>query len=130
MGLKNLDLLKPSNKSKVVVNSSVILEYIENNFGKIQDKQSLKYLPSFILYICCCVEETYSNKKNIENSKVNKKDEVIKLISEFIKVQLNEQDKKLISEIIEDLHSSRRIKKVSYLSKSLYWLSNFFLKSV
>jgi hypothetical protein len=128
MGLKNLELLKPANKSKVVANSAIILEYLERNFGKVQDKPSLKHLPSFILYVCCCVEETYSNKKNIENTKVNKKDEVLKLICEFIKVQLNEQDKKLISDIIEDLHSSRRIKKVSYLSKSLFWLSKFFLK--
>lgn len=129
MGLKNLELLKPANKSKVVVNSTVILEYLERNFGKVSDKNNLKYLPSFILYVCCCVEETYSNKKNVENTKVNKKEEVLKLIAEFIKVQLNEQDKKLICEIIEDLHSSRRIKKVSYLSKSLFWLSKFFLKS-
>ena len=82
----------------------------------------------FILYVCCCVEETYANKKNIENGKVNKKEEVLKLIGEFIKVPLNEQDKKLIFEIIEDLHSSRRIKKVSFISKSIFWLSKFFLK--
>ena len=128
MGLKNLELLKPGNKSKVVVNSSVILEYLERNFGKIPDKVNLKYLPSFILYVCCCVEEAYSNKKNIENTKINKKDEVIKLIAEFIKANLSEQDKKQITEIIEDLHSSRRIKKVSYLSKGVFWLTKFFLK--
>lgn len=129
MGLKNLELLKPANKSKVVINYSVILDYLERNFGKVPDKNNLKYVPSFILYVCCCVEEAYSNKKNLENTKVNKKEEVLKLIGEFIKSNLTEQDKKLISEIIEDLHSSRRIKKVSYLAKGIFWLSKFFLKS-
>ncbi len=129
MGLKNLELLKPENKSKVVVSSSIILEYLEKNFGKVQDKNSLKFLPSFILYVCCCVEESYANKNNIENTKINKKDEVIKLISEFLKCAINEPEKQIIYEIIEDLHSSRRIKKVSYLSKSLFWLSKFFLKN-
>ncbi len=126
MGLKNLELLKPSNKSKVILSSSVILEYLEKNYGKVPDKASLKFIPSFILYICCCVEEAYANKKNIENAKVNKKDEVFKLIDEFLKLKLTEQDKKQITEIIEDLHSSGRIKKVSYISKSIYWLSSFF----
>lgn len=130
MGLKNLELLKPANKSKVIVNSSIILEYLEKNFGKVQDKASLKYLPSFILYVCCCVEETYANKKNVENSKVNKREEVIKIIVDFIKVNLTEPDKKQIIEIIEDLHSSGRITKVSYISKSVFWLSKFFLKNV
>ena len=128
MGLGNLKLLKPGNKSKVVVNASVISEYLDKNFGKVQDKNSLKYLPSFILYICCCVEEAYSNKNNIENTKVNKKDEVLKLIADFIKVTLSDQDKKQITEIIEDLHSSRRIKKVTYLSKGVFWLTKFFLR--
>ena len=128
MGLKNLELLKPANKSKVIACAPVILEYVERHYGKVQDKVSLKYLPSFILYVCCCVEETYANKKKIENTKVNKKEEVLKFIAEFIKVPLNEQDKKIIGEIIEDLHSSRRIKRVSFLQKTLFIVAKFFLK--
>ena len=130
MGFKNLALIKPTTKSKVIQGTQFILEQIETNYSKFPNKADLKYLPSFILYVCCLVEEAYSNKKNLENGKVNKKEEVFKIIIEFIKVNLTEQDKKLISEIIEDLHTSGRIKKVSYLTKTFFHLSNVFLKKV
>lgn len=128
MGLQSIGLLKPSNKAKVVVNFSVILEYLEKHFGKVVDKSTLKFLPSFILFICCCIEEVYSNKRKLENNKINKKDEVFKLITEFTKVNLNDNDKKIISDIVEDLHSSGRIKKVSYISKTVFWLTSFFFQ--
>lgn len=130
MGFKNLSLIKPTTKVKVVQGAQFILEQLETNYGKLPNKQDLKYLPSFILYVCCLVEEAYSNKNNLENGKLNKKDEVLKLVSEFIKIPLSEPDKKLIGEIIEDLHTSKRIKKVSYLSKTLYLLSKVFLNKV
>ena len=130
MGFQNLSLIKPTTKVKVFQGSQFILEQLENHFGKVPNKQDLKYLPSFILYVCCLVEEAYSNKSNLENSKVNKKDEVLKLIIEFLKVNLNDHDKKVISEIIEDLHTSKRIKKASYLTKTLFILSKVFLNKV
>ena len=130
MGFKNLTLIKPQTKSKVIQGTQFILEQIEANYDKIPNKAELKYLPSFILYVCCLVEEAYSNKRNLENGKLNKKDEVFKIIVEFIKISLTEQDKKVITEIIEDLHTSGRIKKVSYLTKTFFHLSNVFLNKV
>ena len=130
MPLKNLSLIKPTNKSKVVSGSSAILEQIEAHFGKVQNKLELKHMPSFILFVCCLVEEAYSSKNNAENKKINKKDEVFKLIQSFINQTLSELDKNQIGEIIEDLHSSNRIKKVSSLSKTFYWVAKFFLKNV
>ena len=130
MGFQNLALVKPKTKSKVIQGTQFILEQIETNYAKIPNKADLKYLPSFILYVCCLVEEAYSNKKNLENGKLNKKEEVFKIIIEFIKVNLTEQDKKLISEIIEDLHTSGRIKRVSYLTKTFFHLSKVFLNKV
>ena len=130
MGYQNLSLIKPSTKVKVFQGSQFILEQLENHFVKVPNKQDLKYLPSFILYVCCLVEEAYSNKSNLENSKVNKKDEVLKLIIEFLKVNFNDHDKKVITEIIEDLHTSKRIKKASYLTKTLFILSKVFLNKV
>ncbi len=127
MGLKSIGLIKPSNKAEAMIRFADILKCIENKFGKVSDKSTLKLVTSFILYVACAVEEAYSNKRKIENKKINKKDEVFKLISEFTKCNLNENEKKQISDIIEDLHSSGRIKKVSYISKSVYWLSSFFL---
>lgn len=129
MGFKNLSLVKPKTKSKVIQGTQFILEQIEENYSKIPNKAELKFLPSFILYVCCLIEEAYSNKKNLENGKVNKKEEVFKIIVEFIKSNLTDQDKRLIGEIIEDLHTSGRIKRVSYLSKTFHLLSSVFLKS-
>lgn len=130
MPLKNLSLIKPTNKSKVVSGSTAILEQLEVHFGKVANKLELKQLPSFILFVCCLVEEAYSSKRNKENQKVSKKEEVLKLVQTFLNVQLNEQDKKQIGEIIEDLHSSNRIKKVSSLSHTFYCVTKFFLKNV
>lgn len=130
MPLKNLNLIKPTNKSKVLSGSTSILEHIEAHFGKVTNKQELKIMPSFILFVCCLVEEAYSSKHNKENEKINKKEEVMKLIQTFLATPLSEPDKKAIGEIIEDLHSSNRIKKVSKLSNFFYVVTKFFLKNV
>lgn len=129
MPLKNLNQIKPTNKSKVISGSASILEHIEAHFGKVVNKQELKTMPSFILFVCCLVEEAYSSKNNKENGKLNKKEEVLKLIHTFLTTPLTEPEKKAISDIIEDLHSSNRIKKVSTVSNTFYMVINFFLKN-
>ena len=130
MGFKNLSLIKPTTKSKTLQGPLFILEQLEEHFGKVSAKADLKYLPSFIQYVCCLVEEAYSSKRNLENGKINKKEEVLKLMNDFLKCTLNEQDKRIISEVIEDLHTSGRIKKVSYLSKTFFHVTKFFLSKV
>ena len=130
MGFQDLALVKPKTKSKVIQGTHFILEQIENNYSKIPNREKLKNLPSFILYVCCLVEEAYSNKKNLENGKINKKDEVLKIIGEFLQLALSEDDKVLITEVIEDLHTSGRIKKVSYLNKAFFHMSKIFLNKV
>lgn len=131
MPLKNLGLIKPKNKSKVISGTAAIMEQLDLHFGKVQNKTELKQMPSFILFVCCLVEEAYCSKRNKENQKVNKKEEVLKVIQSFVNVnnsQLTEPEKKQISEIIEDLHSSNRIKQVSSLSKTFYFVTKFFLQ--
>ena len=132
MPLKNLNLIKPTNKSKVVSGSTSILEHIEAHFGKVTNKAELKTMPSFILFVCCLVEEAYSSKHNKENGKINKKEEVMKLMQMFISnnAPFPEPEKKAIGEIIEDLHSSHRIKRASSLSSTFYCFIKFFLKNV
>lgn len=125
MGVSNLKHIKPSNKAKAVKNFGDVQEYLLETYKDVIDKTELKHVVSFIQFICCLVEEAYSKK-----SKVNKKEEVFNHISKFLKITLNDQDKKIIGEIIEDLHSSNRIKKVSYLTKTAYCLINMFLKKV
>lgn len=130
MPLANLAYIKPTNKCKVVKSTQAILDAINEHFGKHANKQELKLLPSFILYVCCLVEEAYASKHNVENQKIDKKEEVIKLIAQFINASLSEPDKQVIANIIEDLHSSNRIKKVSYLSKTFFYVFKLFLKKV
>ena len=127
MGVSNLKLIKPKNKAKVIQTFGEIQDFLTDTYKDIPDKTSLKYLVSFILFVCCLVEEAYA-KNTPENKKISKKDEVFNHINKFIGIQLNEQDKKIIGEIIEDLHSSRRIKRVSYLQKTLFIVAKFFLK--
>ena len=59
---------------------------------------------------------------------MDKKEEVYKHIEKFLAVALNPQDKNIIGEIIEDLHSSRRIKRISFLQKTILILAHIFLK--
>lgn len=127
MGSSNLKHIKPKNKAKSLKTAGDIQEYLTETYSDVADKPSLKYLVSFILFVCCLVEEAYS-KNNIENKKVNKRDEVLGHISKFLNLTLSDQDKKIIGEIIEDLHSSRRIKKVTFLQKTLFILAGVFLK--
>lgn len=127
MGISNLKHIKPINKAKNISNFSDIQNYLNDTYVDVADKTSLKYLVSFILFVCCLVEEAYA-KKSIQNKKMDKKEEVYKHIEKFLAVALNPQDKNIIGEIIEDLHSSRRIKRVSFLQKTVLILAHIFLK--
>ena len=127
MGSSNFPLIKPKNKAKVVQTFGEIQEFLTETYKDVSDKSQLKYLVSFILFVCCLVEEAYC-KRNRENKKIDKKEEVFTHIANFLSIHLTDQDKLIIGEIIEDLHSSRRIKRVSYLQKTLFVVAKFFLK--
>lgn len=129
MGISNLKLIKPKNKAKTIQTANDIQKFINELYSDVADKSELKFLTSFIELVCCAIEEAYS-KKTLENKKVSKKDEAFSHIEKFLNIKLSEQDKKFISNIIEDLHSSGRIKKVSYLQKTVFHLAKFFLKKV
>lgn len=60
MGTSNFKLIKPKNKSKVIKTFGDIQEYLEDTYKGIGDKSQLKYVVSFILFICCLVEEAFS----------------------------------------------------------------------
>jgi len=127
MGKQSMKLIRPKLAAQSVTDKTEINNYIKSVYEGVNDKDSLKFLPSFILFVCCVVEECYS-KKTIHKSKINKKDEVFNHVSAFLESQLNEADKKIIGNIIEDLHSSKRINKVSMVSKLIFHIGNFFLK--
>lgn len=114
--MSKLKYVKPKNKAKVIKGSVDIDQCIKDFYDSLSDseKQSLKLVPSFIEFVCRLVEERYS-KKTAENKKIDKKQEVLKHIATFLKQTLSEADISAITNIIEDLHSSGRIKKVSFL---------------
>lgn len=121
-----MKLVKPKLQALAVTDKSEIDGYISSVYDAIQDKKVLKFLPSFILFVCCVVEECYS-KRSIHQAKINKKEEVIEHINRFLGSPLSEDDKAIVISIIEDLHSSKRIKKVSIVQKLAFTIGNFFL---
>ena len=127
MGIKQIKLVKPKSIALNIASFNEIQSYIDDTYKEVSDKSRLKYLSSFILFVCCIIEEAYQ-PRNLQNKKVNKKEEVLKHIATFLGIHLSEEEQRVIGDIIEDLHSSRRIKRVSFLSKALFTVGSFFLK--
>ena len=124
-----MKLVKPKLQALAVTDKTEIDNYILSVYEGITERQSLKFLPSFILFVCCVVEECYS-KRSVHHSKIDKRAEVLKHIASFLSVQLSESDQTIISSIIADLHSSKRIKRVSMVQKVIFTIGSFFLKKV
>lgn len=126
MGLKQIQLVKPKSIALNIASFNEIQTYIDDTYKEVSDKSRLKYLSSFILFVCCIIEEAYQ-PRNIQNKKVDKKEEVIKHIATFLSVPLSVEERRVIGDIIEDLHSSRRIKRVAFIQKALFTIGSFFL---
>lgn len=126
MGLKQISLVKPKSIALNIASFNEIQTYIDDTYKEVSDKSRLKYLSSFILFVCCIIEEAYQ-PRNIQNKKVDKKEEVIKHIATFLSVPLSDEERRVIGDIIEDLHSSRRIKRVAFIQKALFTIGSFFL---
>ena len=103
-----MKLVKPKLQAEAVMDKTEIDAYIKSVYEGVSDKQSLKFLPSFILFVCCVVEECYS-KRSVHHSKIDKRAEVIHHICAFLETVIPDSDKAVITSIIEDLHSSGRI---------------------
>lgn len=131
MGKQTMRMVKPKLHASDITDRSQIYAYIKETYEDVPDKQCLKFLPSFILFVCCVIEEVYS-KKTKHVSKINKREEVLYHICLFFAHhvgELTDDDKLVISNIIEDLHSSNRIKKISIVQKMIFHIGNWFLKS-
>jgi len=127
MGLKQIKLVKPKSIALNIASFNEIQSYIDDTYKDVSDKSRLKYLSSFILFVCCIIEEAYQ-PRNIQNKKVDKREEVLHHIASFLQVPLTDDERRVIGDIIEDLHSSRRIKRVSFLAKTVFTIGSFFLK--
>lgn len=127
MGKNSMKLVKPKLQAEAVMDKTEIDSYIKSVYEGVSDKQSLKFLPSFILFVCCVVEECYS-KRSIHHTKIDKREEVLRHIASFLGVTISESDKNVLISIIEDLHSSGRIKRVSRVQRMIFTIGSFFLK--
>jgi RecG-like helicase len=127
MGLKQIKLVKPKSIALNIASFNEIQSYIDDTYKDVSDKSRLKYLSSFILFVCCIIEEAYQ-PRNVQNKKVDKREEVLHHIASFLQVPLTDDERRVIGDIIEDLHSSRRIKRVSFLAKTVFTIGSFFLK--
>lgn len=132
MGKNSMKLVKPTLQAQDLADRSEIFAYIKDTYSGVENKASLKYLPSYVLFVCCVIEQVY-DKKTKHGSKINKRDEVMYHLNQFFRIycheDLTEEEKNIIINIIEDLHSSNRIRKISLVQKFVFTLGNWFLKS-
>jgi len=118
-------LVKLSGTASVDVLINEIVDYVNENVKKMSpDKIDL----SLLRFLCNVVENSY-NKKDVVDGKVNKKQIVIDVYI-ILKPQCNNQeDKNILDKLIEDLHTSKQILKVSRIRYYYKLLKNhLFLK--
>ena len=116
-------LVKLSGTSSIDVLVTEIVAYIRTTIKNISlDKID----PSLLRFICNIVENSYSKKNSVDN-KIDKKKIVIDVYCTLKPSANNSDDKVMVDKLIEDLHSSGQILKVS--SVRYYWkvLTKHFL---
>ena len=108
-------LVKLSGASSVEVLIADIVSFVNENIKK---QSPDKIDPSLLRFICNIVENSY-NKKDVVDKKIDKKKVVLDVYL-VLKPQCNNvEDKNIISNLIEDLHTSQQIVKVSNFR--YYW---------
>ena len=118
-------LVKLSGTASVDVLINEIVNYVNENVKKMSpDKIDL----SLLRFLGNVVENSY-NKKDVVDGKVNKKKVVIDVYI-VLKPQCNNQeDKNILDKLIEDLHTSKQILKVSRIRYYYKLIKNhLFLK--
>lgn len=102
-------LVKLSGSSSVEVLINEIVDFVKANVTKISPD---KIDPSLLRFLCNIVENSY-NKKDVVDKKIDKKKVVLDVYL-ILKPQCNNaEDKIILNNLIEDLHTSEQILKVS-----------------
>ena len=108
-------LVKLSGSSSVEVLIGEIVNFVKANVNKMGPE---KIDPSLLRFLCNIVENSY-NKKDVVDKKIDKKKVVLDVYL-ILKPQCNNvDDKNVLNSLIEDLHTSGQIGKVS--SIRYYW---------
>ena len=123
----SVSMVKPKNLLQAIKSTTDLETYILDSLKGIE-LTSHKFNPDLILYICNVVENWfYKYKKSVADEKINKKDIVIKIIKKLIP-SINSIDEQSIIQIIEHLHSSKKIKVISLLKWSARLLCDLLQK--
>lgn len=117
-----LKLIQPKNSLKNSQTASQLVAHIVEELKDVSDLVKKKNDPEFIKYVCNLVENVFVEHKK---QKVNKKEIALQIIQKVIPI-LTDDDKKVIDTIIEFLHSSKQIKRVSSVKIASYKLVHFF----
>ena len=104
-------LVKLSGSSSIDVLISEIVEFVKENIKKLS---SDKIDPSLLRFICNVIENSYTKKDVIDN-KIDKKKVVIDVYIILKPAANNTDDRIILDKIIEVLHTSGGILKVSRL---------------
>ena len=106
-----VSLVKLNGSSAVDVLIGEIVKYVNENIKKVSPD---KIDPSLLRFLCNIVENSYS-KKDIVDNKIDKKKVVIDVYI-ILKPQCNNsEDRVVLDKLIEDIHSSGQVLKVSRL---------------
>ena len=102
-------LVKVSGSSSIDILIGEIVAFVNANIKKVSPD---KIDPSLLRFLCNIVENSY-NKKDVVDYKIDKKKIVLDVYI-ILKPQCNNvEDKNTINNLIEDLHTSEQILKVS-----------------
>jgi translation initiation factor 2B subunit (eIF-2B alpha/beta/delta family) len=118
-------MVKPKNLLSALKSTCDLEAYIIDSLKGI-DANSQKFNPDLILYVCNVIENWfYKYSKSVADEKISKKDIVIKILKKLVP-SISTAEETVIIQIIEYLHSSGKIKAVSF-SK---WLCKKLIGSV
>ena len=104
-------LVKQSGASSIDTLIGQIVDFVKENIKKLSPD---KIDPSLLRFICNVIENSYT-KKNVTDYKIDKKKVVIDVYIILKPSANNEDDRQMLDKLIEDLHSSGQILKVSRL---------------
>jgi hypothetical protein len=117
--------VKPTNSLKVKKLEVDICKNVEKQL-KDMDLSKLKVDPDVILFIANQIENAFNSDKEISYSKIDKKSLFFDILKKIVP-DINSEEEEIISAILEHLHSSGRIKKLTTWG-FLKSLPSYFLK--
>ena len=114
-------LVKLSGSSSVEILINEIIGFVNEKFKKISPE---KIDPSLLRFLCNIIENAYT-KKDIVDNKIDQKKIVIDVYIILKPQANNNEDKIVLDKLIEDLHSSGQVLKVSRVRYYYKSIKNF-----